>query len=200
MNPEDEKINDDKPKYKYDPYTGEYLGGDEKEEKAVEPTPTEKNENYFDETPKQSDNYFDETPNQSYNYFGEQNIRSDYNQNNAFPSGNAYNNPNDSGKGAGQSKTFGIISMILGIVSVISLCGCGVSIILGIVAVVFAALQMKRGKNGFAIAGLVMGIVGIVLGVFSVFLTVILQNSPLFDDDFWEEFGEEFYDFVKLIF
>lgn len=64
------------------------------------------------------------------------------------------------------NNNYGLASMILGICSiVVPFFG----IVCGILAVVFATKQNKIEKTGMATAGLITGIIGIVLG-FSIFL------------------------------
>lgn len=73
------------------------------------------------------------------------------------------------------SRGFAISSMVLGILSII-ICCCieYVSLILGILAIVFYAVDRKRnGKSsGMAIAGLICGIIGTSLSALSILLTV----------------------------
>lgn len=67
---------------------------------------------------------------------------------------------NKSGNGAA------ITSMIFGIISIVLCCCCGMGFLFGVVAIVFAIISgKKKGKiQGMAIAGLVCGIIGGVLG------------------------------------
>ena len=58
---------------------------------------------------------------------------------------------------------FGIASMILGIISITCCCVFGAPILFAILAVVFAIITMSKGANGFAIAGLVTGCIGVIL-------------------------------------
>ena len=58
-----------------------------------------------------------------------------------------------------QSRGFSIASLVLGIISLIAF-----AIIAGTLAIVFGAIAInKEGKNAMAIAGIITGIVGIVL-------------------------------------
>ena len=74
---------------------------------------------------------------------------------------------------AGESKVLGVISLVCGILSIVSLvfafCGFGaiVPMILGAVGIVLAILQIKKNPNskGLAIAGLITSIVGLVVAV-----------------------------------
>ena len=60
----------------------------------------------------------------------------------------------------------GIASMVLGIVSIVCCCIGGYAIITAILAIIFSAIRMKVKSDGFAIAGLVTGIIGIVFNGF----------------------------------
>lgn len=73
-----------------------------------------------------------------------------------------------------QSKGLSIASMVLGICSVVLFLWLG--FILGLLAIIFAAIELRRNKNGMAVAGLVTGIVGAVLSLivgFFFFLSVL---------------------------
>ncbi len=70
-----------------------------------------------------------------------------------------------------------IVSMILGIVSIIVCCCIPYfSLILSIIAIIFAIVGKKKsGKfDGFAVAGLTLGIIGTVFGLVTVIATVIV--------------------------
>ena len=70
----------------------------------------------------------------------------------------------------------GLISMICGILSVLGGCCCyGITIIPAIAAVILALVEKaKRGKmSGFALAGLICGIVGVVIAIGYLILMII---------------------------
>ena len=99
----------------------------------------------------------------SENYFG--NDFNTYNQANgnvksgfdgySYAGGDLYENPKSEKKG------LGIASMVLGIVSIVCCCMGGYAIICSILAIIFAAIRMKIKADGFAIAGLITGIIGL---------------------------------------
>ena len=106
-----------------------------------------------------------------------------YNQN-PFENGDDYLfrtvNPN------GRRKTYGwsVASLVCGIISVVCCCiGYG-AVVLGILAVVFSILSRKNLGyfDGMAIAGLVLGIVGFILGA------AILLSTYFIDEEFLEEY------------
>ena len=56
----------------------------------------------------------------------------------------------------------GIASMVMGIVSILCCCFLGAPIILAVLALVFSILRMSSKPDGFSIAGLVTGIIGLI--------------------------------------
>ena len=79
-----------------------------------------------------------------------------------------------------ESKTLSIVSMVLGIVSLLGGCCCGLlglpCSIAAIVTGIIAKVKNKPGA-GFAIAGIITGAVGIIVAIVS----VILGNAMLKD-------------------
>ena len=61
-----------------------------------------------------------------------------------------------------------IASLVLGIVGLIVF-----AIPCGVLAIIFAALAKKKGKNGMATAGLVLGIIDAVFGVIYMIFTMM---------------------------
>ena len=60
-------------------------------------------------------------------------------------------------------KGFNITSMVLGIISVVSFCWWFVSLPCGIIAIIFGIAGRDRGGRGMGVAGLILGIIGVVL-------------------------------------
>ena len=87
---------------------------------------------------------------------------------------NAYNAVPADGVLAGPAKVFSIISLVCGIVSMVSCCYGG--FLTGIAAIVFSVLAKKRytGKNTMATLGLVFGIVGLVIATISAIVICIV--------------------------
>lgn len=90
--------------------------------------------------------------------------------------------------------------MILGIVSLVLFCTC-INVPLAIAAIILAIVQfVKNGKNGMAIAGMITGIVSIVLCiVFWVLISVnaideSITNGYSFPEYWEEEFQSDFDD------
>ena len=79
--------------------------------------------------------------------------------------------------GKGRFFAFGIASMVLGIVSVLCCCFFGVPIVFSVTAIVFAGLRINKRPDGFAIAGLVTGIVGLLFNV--MMLVFVIANGGI---------------------
>ena len=93
--------------------------------------------------------------------------------------------------GQSKNKGLGIASMILGILSVVCCCMDGIAIILAILAIVFAAIRIKTKADGFAIAGLVTGIVG---ALFNLIMFILLVSGIAN-----EIYYESFYTIIRLL-
>lgn len=90
------------------------------------------------------------------------------------------------------TNSMALASMICGIIGVLALCGCisfPLSIILGVAAICLSIFS-KKGKpfTGYAIAGLVMGIISLILGVaeglYIIAVNFMLRDpnmAPIFD-------------------
>ncbi|MGW6392705.1 DUF4190 domain-containing protein [Streptomyces sp. NPDC055103] len=85
----------------------------------------------------------------------------------------------------------GITSMVLGIIAVAGFCLYGLGVILGILALIFGIIGMKKAgrgeatNRGMALAGVILGSIGIVVsGVFLGFMIwAIAQDSTSYDSD-----------------
>ena len=91
-----------------------------------------------------------------------------------------------------------VASLVLGIISICCCCVSWVSLILGVLAIVFAVLSKKNpAQKGLATAGLVMGIIAVVLAVVS----IIVANTEWYQDVVMQQlidtFGEEYADMLK---
>ena len=71
-----------------------------------------------------------------------------------------------------KSNGFGIASLICGIAGLCGFLMPYLAIFVSVLAIVFSVLQKKNNPNGMATAGLVLGIIGIVLNV--LFLLILL--------------------------
>lgn len=75
----------------------------------------------------------------------------------------------------GQKNNMALASMIIGILSIVLSCCCYLGMILGSLAVIFAGLSRVDEKmTGQATAGMVTGIIGILLGAASIFVWIAL--------------------------
>lgn len=96
------------------------------------------------------------------------------------------------------SNTLSIVSMVLGILAVVSICCCGASLPFGIAAIICAVVRKsKRGSmDGMAIAGLVMGIIGTVFGLIGALTmgsALVGFSNPLYGEILEDYFGMEYY-------
>lgn len=71
-----------------------------------------------------------------------------------------------------QNNTFGITSLILGIIGLVLFWIPILGLFLSILAIVFSCKQKKIGPNGVATAGLVLGILGVIGGTLILFIMV----------------------------
>ena len=71
-----------------------------------------------------------------------------------------------------EKKGMSIASMVLGIVGLIIF-----ALPCGILAIIFSILGKKNGGKGMATAGLVLGIIDVVFGLFAIITSVALVGS-----------------------
>ena len=98
--------------------------------------------------------------------------------------------------GRGRRKTYGwsLASMISGIFSVICCCTGYAGIIFGVLAIVFAIISRKNLGyfDGMAIAGLVLGIIGFVLGLALIISTYTVDEDML--EKYLNDYLKEYYE------
>ena len=83
-----------------------------------------------------------------------------------------------------KKNALGITSMILGIISLVFSCCCmGFSIVLGVVAIILGivSLNKKESTKGFAIAGIILGVVGLLSAIIFIVFEIYLRQSGLYD-------------------
>ncbi len=95
-------------------------------------------------------------------------------------------------------KGFSIAALVLGIASVAGVCCCCccglffLPLICGVLAIVFAVIAARKAPDkkmpGMAIAGLILGIIGVLLTL--VFFAFLLAVPPTTDAEFWAEYEE----------
>lgn len=81
-----------------------------------------------------------------------------------------------------ERKGFNITSLVLGIISVVCFYSWYVSLPCGIIAIIFGIAGRDRGGRGMGIAGLILGIIGVVLCLLLFFsaLAIVSSVSSLF--------------------
>jgi len=77
---------------------------------------------------------------------------------------------------SGEDNRFGFTSGVLGILAIVLVLLDSISgTILGILAIIFASIQLKKFKTSWAKAGLILGILAVVLAIISI---IIIINNP----------------------
>lgn len=91
-----------------------------------------------------------------------------------------------------KTKAFSILAMVFGILSVICCCLGWVSALLGVVAIVFVVIANRHLGyfDGMAIAGLVLGIIGTLLGVL-ILIGGLMFTEEYYTEDFYRQFFED---------
>ena len=114
----------------------------------------------------QTGNYTYSTPNQSYQYGGQ----------------NPYEQPQ---KGGGAA----IAALVCGILGLVTCC-CSpiINLPLSIAALICGILGLKSQNRGMAIAGIVMGSIGIVLGILVAIMSIVMEPST---QEIWDEILQE---------
>lgn len=89
------------------------------------------------------------------------------------------------------NNSMGIASLILGICSIAICCCYGVGAIPAIIGLILGILQNKKNANGIATAGIVLGIIGILLNVvWLIYMIIFLSEDGL--QDFVNEFSSNY--------
>lgn len=126
----------------------------------------------------------------------------DYNQqgynNQGYNQQYGYNNPqyNNYNQVQNNGDALGITSLVLGLLSIITCCCTYLSIILGIGAVIFGiiSLNKKEKTKGFATAGIILGVMGVILGIAMAIFSVYMQESGLLEDYLRRFYGDMYDD------
>ena len=90
---------------------------------------------------------------------------------------------NNSENNTNSKKGFGIAALVLGIISILTICIMPLSILCGILAVIFGIIALFKGGKGFGITGLITGFLGVILSiVVLVFVGVFSVGEAIFDE------------------
>ena len=81
---------------------------------------------------------------------------------------------------AGDKKGFSIAALVLGIIAIVLCCIWYVSILCGILALIFGIIGRKSSKRGMSIAGIVTGVIGIILCIV-LYVGVILLGLGIYN-------------------
>lgn len=91
------------------------------------------------------------------------------------------------------SNAMAIVSLILGILSIVTAWCYGIGIIFGIIGLILAIVSRKKNKSGVGIAGLVCSIIGIVFSVFMIVCIVIVVAAIMQDPTLYSQYFEYYY-------
>lgn len=119
-----------------------------------------------------------------------------YQQTNTNPSPYTYNDPYSTPNTplTNNNNGMGIASLILGICSIGICCCYGVGAIPAIIGLILGILQNKKNANGIATAGIILGIIGILLNaVYLIYMVVFLSDGGL--QEFIDEFSSSYPDY-----
>lgn len=93
-----------------------------------------------------------------------------------------------------KSNGLGIASLILGICSIAICCCYGVGVVPAIIGLILGILQNKKNANGIATAGIVLGIIGILLNVvWLIYMVILFSDGGL--QDIFDEFSSTYDDY-----
>lgn len=83
-----------------------------------------------------------------------------------------------------EKKGLAIVSMVLGILAVVTSCFPFVSVVLGLVALILGIMVIakKTGGKGMAIAGIVTGAIGLLFGIYMTISYMVFFNDPNYTD------------------
>lgn len=79
------------------------------------------------------------------------------------------------------STGFAVASLVMGILSILTCCCCGLGILMSILGIIFGCVQPKdefNKKPSMAVAGIITSIIGILAGILIIILFVSLEYLP----------------------
>lgn len=91
-----------------------------------------------------------------------------------------------------EKKTLSIVSLVLGIVGLLFSCCCCLGVPFDIAAIVTGILAKKKNipGQGMALAGIILGAVGIVIYIITVIINFATGSGEAFSNSFMEGFQE----------
>lgn len=91
-----------------------------------------------------------------------------------------------------------VASLVLGIIAVCCCCVSGLSLVLGILAIVFSVLSRKNpAKSGLGTAGLVLGIIASVLAIVSIIVAQTDWYQTTVTQQLIDTFGDQYADMLN---
>lgn len=79
-----------------------------------------------------------------------------------------------------------VVSLVMGILSIILCCCYGIGVIFGIPGLICAIISRKKGKTGLSTAGLICSIIGLILSVLAIIYYVVCIVYAMSNPDFMD--------------
>lgn len=118
---------------------------------------------------------------------------------------NVENGANSTNNEPKDKKGLSIAALVLGIIALILFCIPYISIVCGILALIFGILGLKSSKRGMSIAGIVTGVLGVVLcivlyvGIAFLGLSIVNQAADSIDTDTMQQTVDNLEDYSSRL-
>lgn len=115
---------------------------------------------------------------------GINNNYADGSENSAYGSGYTYSTNYVHEEDNRGSSTLGVVSLVLGIISIVC-CACGCTgIVFGVPAIICGIIHLvkKNRSGGLGIAGIICGSIGLIIGVVIIIFAIIFGSGDIYDD------------------
>lgn len=100
--------------------------------------------------------------------------------------------------GGADKNGMAVASLVLGIIAVCCCCVPGLSLVLGILAIVFSILSRKNpAKGGLKTAGLILGIIAAVLAIVSIIVAQTDWYQTTVTQQLIDMFGDQYADLLN---
>lgn len=103
-----------------------------------------------------------------------------YYQDNTAQYNNAYIAP-PTDNSSGVTPGLAIAGLVMGIISIVLVCCCGVGIVFAIAGLIMALIANKNQRSGVGVAALVCSIIGLVLNGFYIIYYIIIGGASAID-------------------
>ncbi len=116
------------------------------------------------------------------------NSTNNYYQDNTQYTQPVYSQPVNAEPAKAQTPTLAIVSLVMGILSIVLGCCYGIGIIFAIAGIIMAVIANKQQKSGIGTAGLICSIVGAVFSVIMLIYYVVVIGAVLSDPEMWSSY------------